>query len=40
MGWKVSQGVHDWSAMIENVTDHVRMLNFRYRIGLKNKEGD
>lgn len=39
MGWNVNSATHDWSALVSCVTDHVKMLNFRYRIGLKNKEG-
>jgi thioredoxin reductase (NADPH) len=39
MGWSVDAVTHDWSALVRTVTDHVKMLNFRYRIGLKNKDG-
>ena len=40
MGWDVEKRSHDWSALVSTVTDHVKMLNFRYRIGLKNKDGE
>ena len=40
MGWNVGSATHDWSALVSCVTDHVKMLNFRYRIGLKNKDGE
>lgn len=40
MGWSVNKGKHDWAALVRTVTDHVRMLNFRYRIGLKDKDGE
>ena len=34
-GWKVGKPEHDWGAMVETVQNHVKMLNFRYRVGLK-----
>lgn len=34
-GWKVGKPEHDWEAMVETVQNHVKMLNFRYRVGLK-----
>lgn len=38
MGWKLNgKPEHDWDALVESVTNHVRMLNFRYRTGLKSK---
>jgi thioredoxin reductase (NADPH) len=39
MGWNVEKGAHDWSSLVDAVSDHIRMLNFRYRVGLKNKNG-
>lgn len=39
MGWNVEKKGHDWNALVGTITDHVKMLNFRYRIGLKNKDG-
>jgi thioredoxin reductase (NADPH) len=37
MGWGINDVQHDWSTLVESVTNHVQMLNFRYRTGLKNK---
>lgn len=37
-GWKVGKPEHDWEAMVETVQNHVHMLNFRYRVGLKSAE--
>lgn len=37
-GWKVGQPEHDWEAMVETVQNHVHMLNFRYRVGLKSAQ--
>ncbi|CAM9454616.1 unnamed protein product [Ascophyllum nodosum] len=34
-GWKVGTPEHDWETMVETVQNHVKMLNFRYRVGLK-----
>lgn len=39
MGWNITKTSHDWSLLVQTVSDHVKMLNFRYRIGLKNKDG-
>eukprot|EP00595_Chromulina_sp_UTEXLB2642_P002975 CAMPEP_0196767730 /NCGR_PEP_ID=MMETSP1095-20130614/41903_1 /TAXON_ID=96789 ORGANISM="Chromulina nebulosa, Strain UTEXLB2642" /NCGR_SAMPLE_ID=MMETSP1095 /ASSEMBLY_ACC=CAM_ASM_000446 /LENGTH=505 /DNA_ID=CAMNT_0042136327 /DNA_START=44 /DNA_END=1561 /DNA_ORIENTATION=+ len=37
LGWKVSQSSHNWEELVEAVVNHVRRLNFRYRVALKNK---
>lgn len=37
-GWKVGEPEHDWEAMVETVQNHVKMLNFRYRVGLKSAQ--
>lgn len=37
-GWKVGTPEHDWEAMVETVQNHVKMLNFRYRVGLKSAQ--
>lgn len=37
-GWKVGKPEHDWEAMVETVQNHVKMLNFRYRVGLKSAQ--
>ena len=39
-GWDVfgERPAHDWSAMVDNIQAHVKMLNFRYRVGLKHAE--
>lgn len=37
-GWKVGDPEHDWEAMVETVQNHVKMLNFRYRVGLKSAQ--
>lgn len=29
---------HDWEELVSNVQNHVHMLNFRYRVGLKSAE--
>lgn len=34
-GWKVDHPQHNWEDMVETVQNHVKMLNFRYRVGLK-----
>jgi thioredoxin reductase (NADPH) len=41
VGWNV-QGHpnHNWEKLVETVMNHVRMLNFRYRVALKNKDGE
>lgn len=37
LGWKLSKGnYHNWETLIETVRNHVGMLNFRYRVGLRN----
>lgn len=39
LGWKVGESpTHDWAALVQTVSDHVNMLNFRYRVGLNSKE--
>ena len=38
LGWETSKKTHNWEKMVETVTNHVRSLNFRYRVGLKNKD--
>lgn len=38
MGWKSdAKPHHDWESLVETVTNHIQMLNFRYRTGLKSK---
>lgn len=37
-GWKVGTPEHDWEGMVETVQNHVKMLNFRYRVGLKSAQ--
>jgi len=39
VGWNVEKHGHDWSKLVETVGNHVRMLNFRYRTGLRSKNG-
>jgi len=34
-GWSMGQTSHDWETMVQSVQNHVKMLNFRYRVGLK-----
>jgi len=38
LGWHFGVKTHEWSELVHTVTNHVRMLNFRYRVGLKNKD--
>mmetsp|Transcript_33321 Transcript_33321/g.33930 ORF Transcript_33321/g.33930 Transcript_33321/m.33930 type:complete len:450 (+) Transcript_33321:298-1647(+) len=35
LGWKIRNEGHEWSELVDTVSNHVRMLNFRYRVGLK-----
>lgn len=37
-GWKVGKPEHEWETMVETVQNHVHMLNFRYRVGLKSAQ--
>jgi len=39
LGWNLNSQTksHDWDKLIETVMNHVRMLNFRYKVALKNK---
>lgn len=37
-GWKAGQPKHEWETMVETVQNHVKMLNFRYRVGLKSAQ--
>jgi thioredoxin reductase (NADPH) len=39
-GWEISEDkpAHNWSTMVQNVQSHVKMLNFRYRVGLKSAQ--
>mmetsp|Transcript_3982 Transcript_3982/g.4599 ORF Transcript_3982/g.4599 Transcript_3982/m.4599 type:complete len:611 (+) Transcript_3982:125-1957(+) len=39
-GWKFPEGKvsHNWSEMVTNVTNHIRSLNFGYRVQLREKE--
>lgn len=39
LGWKIQpNGIsHDWSELVDSVRNHIRMLNFRYRTGLRKK---
>jgi thioredoxin reductase (NADPH) len=39
LGWTTDKASHNWEKLIETVENHVRMLNFRYRVALKNKNG-
>jgi len=35
-GWsQASRGAHDWSRMVGSVQDHVKSLNFKYRVALR-----
>lgn len=39
MGWNVTTNHNfNWEKLTETVVDHIKMLNFRYRVGLKNKD--
>ncbi|CAM9797151.1 unnamed protein product, partial [Chrysoparadoxa australica] len=36
LGWKVGdEPEHDWATLVEKVQNHIKMLNFGYRVGLK-----
>jgi len=37
-GWAVNHPKHEWGTLVETVQNHVRMLNFRYRVGLKSNQ--
>ncbi|CAM9734266.1 unnamed protein product, partial [Phaeothamnion confervicola] len=37
-GWSVGSPKHEWGTLVEAVQNHVRMLNFQYRVGLKSAE--
>jgi thioredoxin reductase (NADPH) len=37
LGWQINEAKHDWNKLVETVTNHVHMLNFRYRNGLRSK---
>ncbi|CAM9675836.1 unnamed protein product, partial [Discosporangium mesarthrocarpum] len=38
-GWMLGgKPDHDWVAMVQTVQNHVKMLNFRYRVGLKSAQ--
>ena len=39
LGWNLNpkSKSHDWEKLIDTVMNHVRMLNFRYKVALKNK---
>jgi len=41
MGWGVDSEkiTHNWGTMVGNVNNHVKMLNFRYKVGLRHKDG-
>ena len=41
LGWKIEATTlnHDWSKLVETVTNHVRSLNFSYRVGLTKNKG-
>lgn len=39
LGWNVSNPNHSWEKLVEAVGEHVQKLNFKYRVGLKNKNG-
>mmetsp|Transcript_101738 Transcript_101738/g.232949 ORF Transcript_101738/g.232949 Transcript_101738/m.232949 type:complete len:516 (-) Transcript_101738:222-1769(-) len=34
-GWSTEHPRHNWEEMVDSVQNHVKMLNFRYRVGLK-----
>jgi thioredoxin reductase (NADPH) len=36
-GWTVQRGPHSWEALKENVQNHIRSLNFGYRVQLRDK---
>ena len=37
-GWSVSKdGPHSWETLRENVQNHIRSLNFGYRVALRDK---
>eukprot|EP01038_Epipyxis_sp_PR26KG_P005686 gene5686-7849_t len=36
LGWKTDRSDHDWDELVGAVKNHVKMLNFRYRVALKN----
>lgn len=41
MGWNVAVDkteAHNWDKLVDGVTNHVKMLNFRYRTALKKKD--
>lgn len=40
LGWSVNkeETKHDWGTLVQSVQDHVHMLNFRYRNGLRSKD--
>eukprot|EP01041_Mallomonas_annulata_P014288 gene14288-30397_t len=38
LGWQLKKDSHNWTEMLTTVNNHVRKLNFQYRVGLKNKD--
>lgn len=40
LGFRIKSESHDWSKLVTTVTNHVKMLNFRYRVGLKSNQVD
>lgn len=38
LGWETGPIKHDWNHLVKQVQNHVRMLNFRYRVGLRSKD--
>jgi len=36
-GWPASHGKHSWSTMVTHVQDHIKSLNFQYRVSLREK---
>lgn len=36
-GWNFGMGTHDWATMRQNVQDHIKGLNFGYRVQLREK---
>jgi len=37
-GWQLTQPHHTWDKLVESVQNHVRSLNFSYRVGLKSAQ--
>ncbi|OQR87340.1 thioredoxin reductase 1 [Achlya hypogyna] len=37
-GWSVSSATFDWTKLVTSVQDHIRGLNFKYRVDLRDKK--